>query len=1183
MYLKRLELLGFKSFKDKTKLEFNTGITAVIGPNGSGKSNISDAIRWVLGEQSAKTLRGSKMEDIIFSGTINKKPLGLASVSIVIDNHDKILAMPFQEITITRKLYRSGESEFLINGTQCRLKDIHQLFMDTGIGREGYSIIGQGSIDEILSSKSEDRRYIFEEAAGIVKYKLRRDEIFNKLESEKQNLIRIKDIILELENKLPVITKQSEKAKKYLYYSEQLKLFKINIFLTEERLVSEEIKKTEDNYLNLEKQLEDENIKNTNVIKLLEDNKNTLKDIYNSIEILNNKVANTKIEIEQKESAITLQLEQIKNLLSDINRLEAEIEVKQNKILENKNEIVTLQLKYEQLNNDILDKNILLNDKENEIKSINDKIFELEEHIKVNNLNIVESITSINKLKYAIEQLHIAIKDLKDKEDIIKLNLKNGKINISKQKLLLQNLTIHLEDIKNKIVLTKKDILLLQNKKLITEESLNSFEKELTIKQQDINNSNLRLKLLIELDENYEGYHKGVKSVLLFKKNNPNNLKGIISIVGDIINVPKYLVTAIEISFGNSIQNIITETEKDAEEAIKFLKTTKSGRATFLPLSSIKKRNIDTHLEILKDKSVIGMAKNIIGYDKKFENIISSLIGNILIVDTIDNAIRISKKNNYIHKIVTLEGDLINPHGAITGGAFNKSSKIIGRSSEIEELKRVIEIDSKQESELMQKVSDIKLKLETIDINLENLNKLFQEHERTEFKIIQDIDIKNKLLEDLYEKEKIDELEVININDDIIKYSNNIKEFTEEKTSLETNNKKLTDTLKEYQNKLMDYQSKKNNKMEEITELKIYINTTEQNILFNKQNTSNINELNLNIEEDIENNTLEINSLIGNKEKKLRNIEILKQEINLLISLQNEITDEITSLTMQKDTLTSNLDKMHFNEKEDMQLVSELKSEHSRLKVKIENLEEKKEYLYREIWEEYEITYQKALQYRRLDLTLEDLRKSEKKLKEEIKNLGNINLESMQEYKDIKERYEFLVKQKTDIEEAQEKLKHIIIDYTKLMEERFFSKFNLISENFGKVFRQIFGGGIAYLKLSNKENVLHSGIEIIAQPPGKKLQSLSLMSGGEKTLTAIAILFSILQMKPSPFCILDEIEAALDDANINKFANYLGKFSPNTQFILITHKKGTMEIANNIYGVTMEEEGISKLLSIKLD
>lgn len=1182
MYLKSLELIGFKSFKEKTKLEFNEGITAVIGPNGSGKSNVSDAIRWVLGEQSAKNLRGSRMEDIIFAGTQNKKPLGLASVTITIDNSDNVLGIAFEEVKVNRKLYRSGESEFQINGVPCRLKDIHQLFMDTGIGREGYSIIGQGSIEQILSSKTEDRRHIFEEAAGIVKYKHRRDESYNKLEKEKQNLVRVKDIIIELEDKLPVLLERSEKAKKYLNLMEKLKLFKINIFLIEENKVVKEIEKVNKDYLNLESQLNEEELKNTNFKELSDSLKHKLNKINKNIDLYNEEITNIKLNIEQNESSTTLTFEQVKNLESNLNRINFEIQKKEKDISRNKVTIESLYSDIENLKDKVKDKNNSLHAKLNQLKTISESIYNSENEIKKYNANIIENITNINKVKSTINEITIANKRLLNRQEQLDIEVESIKNTIDKESINLQDLINCYKNIENSLLLYKEEVKTLTIEKVQAKESLDIITQQGIKITQSINDTKSRLNLLKELEENYEGYHKGVKFILKYKKNNPSKLKGIINIVGEVINVPKYLETAMEISFGNSIQNIITYTEEDAKKAISLLKSSKAGRATFLPISSVKKRNNEKDLKILSNKSVVGMAKDLITYNKDFENIILSLIGNIIIVDKIDSAIIISKENNYSHKIVTLEGELINPHGAITGGTSKNVSRILGRGNEIKELKIKLSLFEEEESKTNNKIFKLKEKLSNIDIKLQEAGNLTHEYELKSLTVKKNIEQKQITLEGLMEKKESYIIEINNINNELSLNRVNIRKLEDDSSSLEKNQSNISSNIIAHENNLNNLKDKKDIKVQEITEMKVEINTIEQQINFNKNNISDINTVILNLKEEINSHKLEVNNILDERSLKLKYIESLKLDTNKLKNLQIEKANEVDNIIEEKNTINLNIDNIQSNERDNLGLVSDLKSEFTRLKLKLESLKSKKEYLYNEIWEEYELTYQKALMYEKLEDSLEKMKVNEKKLKDEIKSLGNISLESLEEYKEVKDRCEFLVNQKSDIEEAIHKLKDIIIEFTQLMEDRFSSQFNIISKNFGRIFNEIFGGGTACLNLLNKENVLESGIEITAQPPGKKLQSMSLMSGGEKTLTAIALLFSILHMKPSPFCILDEIEAALDDANINKFAKYLGNFSSKTQFILITHKKGTMEIADNIYGVTMEEEGISKLLSISL-
>jgi len=1183
MYLKKLEILGFKSFRAKTKFEFDKGITAVVGPNGSGKSNVSDAIRWVLGEQSVKSLRGSKMEDIIFAGTLNKKPLGLASVSIYIDNSEKKMQLPYDEVIITRKLFRSGESEFQINGTECRLKDIHGLFMDTGIGREGYSIIGQGNVEELLSSKGGERRKIFEEAAGIIKYKSRRDEAFIKLEREKQNLLQVQSIIEELEDRLPVLHSESDKAKKYLAIAEEIKLLKINIFLLEKDKLSEEIEKLNKNLKDLSEQIADEGDKKYTFQKSLEESKKEIALADGNIEANNAKIADIKLKTEQKESKIALSKEQIKTLQEEINRLKDDIQKKQNNILKNESDISDININLADLKNQISEISKELQSKEENLLVVNEEIAELENEIKDINNYVMESITEINTVKSDISRLEFLINQLQEKKKSINASEKDNEKIFSRSSIGIKTLTDESSELENKILLVKERIELMLQKKLALEESQNKYTNDLVSKAKAINDIRARLKILIEVDENFEGYHRGVKSILKFKKNNPNKLRGVINIVGEVINVPKHLEVAMEVSFGSSIQNIITYTEEDAEEAIAFLKASKSGRATFLPISGIKKRNADINLRTLGINAVVGIAKDLISYDSKFENIMHSLIGNIIIIDTIENAISISKQNNYLYRMVTLDGELINPSGAITGGTLNKSLKILGRNADIEKLKNQLNVLYEEEKTLLNNKEVQQKELKDILAKIEENNKLWHKHDLESLRISQDIKQEKKSLELSIKNKESYNAEKINIENEMNKNKEEIKTLEEMQFILEKDKVEAGVNIESYQSKISEYQNKKESLANEITNMKIDITSRAQKLDFGKQNIQGTNRLALSYKQEVENSELEIKKFIKSKEDKLQNLKNLQSEIKKLNSSKDKTSKNLETLLSQKEKLILDYEKIQFDDRQELEVISNLKTEEARLKIRIENLELKKSNSYNELWEEYELTYQKALKYRRLDKPLEEMKKEIKQLKEDTKNLGSINLSSIEEYKQSRDKFNFLVDQKLDIEEAEQKLKTIIVDFTQLMEEKFSEQFNIVSKNFSMVFQEIFGGGTAHLKLSSETDLLQAEIDIIAQPPGKRLQSMSLMSGGEKSLTAIALLFSILHMKPSPFCVLDEIEAALDDVNNKKFARYLHKLSINTQFIVITHKKATMEIANNIYGVTMEEEGISKLLSVNLD
>lgn len=1181
MFLKRLEIQGFKSFPEKVKLNFKEGVTAVVGPNGSGKSNISDAIRWVLGEQSAKSLRGDKMEDIIFTGTKNRKPLGFSEVSITLDNLDKKLNLEFDEITVTRKVYRSGESGYYINGAACRLKDIHELFMDTGIGKEGYSIIGQGKIDAILSNKSEDRRLLFEEAAGIIKFKNRRLQTENKLQEVKQNLIRTNDIIAELERQIKPLELQNEKAKEYLVLAKELKLIIINIFKYEYKNSEIEIEEI-DNYIKILiesiERLEDDKKK----LEINQENfKQQLIQNENAIQCLNEDISKYKVNLKQKETSIEMYSKDIQFIKNDIERIK-----KDNLNFEN-----TLKNKQQEINliHTYIDgKTIEYNLKQKNLDELLSKFEQLkiknnknEETIKSLNNDIIQKMLLSSELskKISIDESSKKQYEERKKQIFDEKNILNSKLNEKNiRKEVLQKIIKQIDEKENtfKNNIDQNNILI---KKI--DQNLIKIKNEFSYNDKIFTESKQKLKIFQELEKDYEGYFNSVKSILKEKENNPK-FSGIYGAIGELITVPKKYEIAIEIALGNSIQNIITKTEEDAKMAINYLKEYKKGRATFLPISSIKPKNLDNFNNFNNDTSVIGIASTLIEYDEKFYNIISSLLGKVVIIDNINNAIYFSKKYNYSYKVVTLDGELINVGGALTGGSiFKKTGGIFSRNREISDINQNILILENELKKLKTNILENESKKAKIISNIENENEnikaIFEEKTSIKAEIVQN---ENYIIETL---EKIKNLEKEDEN------LNQIINFKEDESLLPKLNKinneinQCKTQLLNFENELEKGKTDKDFQFNEINNLKISINSIKNDI---ENKTKDINRIKdeINISKEMQ---LNFKEEISKKETDKNNIIIKIEEVNKeILNLKKEY-ENITKLYEEKYAEKANITKLVENFSSDMlditRKIGDVNNQMTKALAKKENIEDKIERFVNNIWEEYEITYADACNdFENLEISYDELKIKEKDLKNKITSLGTINVSAIEEYKLIKERYNLNISQKEDILKADNDLKKIIYTLTQEMEMQFKKQFSLINKNFKEVFSTIFGGGTAKLTLTDEENILNSGIEIVAQPPGKNLQSLTLLSGGERTLTAISLLFGILKMKPSPFCILDETEAALDDANVTRYANFLKKFSKDNQFILITHKTGTMEIADILYGVTMEEQGVSKVISVEL-
>ena len=1184
MYLKRLEMNGFKSFPEKIRLEFNTGITAVVGPNGSGKSNVSDAIRWVLGEQSAKSLRGSKMEDVIFAGTANRKALGFAEVSMTIDNSDNGLKVSYEEVTITRRVYRSGEGEYYINGASCRLKDVHELFMDTGIGKEGYSIIGQGKIEEVLSSKGEERRNFFEEAAGIVKYKTRRFEALSKLERERQNLERVSDIILEIEGNLEPLFEQSEKAKEYLKLAEELKLVQMNVFINEVETTQERIDKIDENIEIVIAQAEKAEQDKLNSENSLITSKEEIILSENAVEELNYKIAENRSEFEQAENDIVLKNEQIQHVKSEIDNINNRINEKSTTIEQNKNEIDKFNILSAEIVKELEEKSSLLEEKNKEFTGFSSVMTKEEQLVEKHNGDIIELMESISEINNSINRFENMYEQLEGRMEQINTELSANISKTNESTVEEESLNNIIEDYNSRSQRLINNLEQLLSEKEQLSEVLAKNKELLKTCSQKLHEARYRSKMLTELENSYEGYQKSVKTILSRKKSNPDEFKGIIGAVGELISVEKKYETAIEIALGGSIQNIVTENEADAKAAIEYLKRNNSGRATFLPLTSVKPRTSSIDRNLMKEDGVIGTAFELLKFNERYKNIFSSLLLNTVVVDTMDNGIRLSKKYNYSNKLVTLSGELFNPGGAITGGSTSeKVNGIFSRKRELSTLAKDIAALSEEENGVTNVISSIKKQLDAVDFQRDESQKSLQAIEVGKSASCERLDQVKKALTDLADKTIALNNENKSVMDQIVECNTNVRSFELAKLSTEEEIVSTKNKINELNQIIITKRIEKDHRYNEITELKVEITALEEKQRHAIDRLEDLNAGNSSDSGSIERFAAAITK---------RDLLLLEKdrEIQALITLKDNLKETDAELKLVTENENNKLKELKElllkNEENNLSLIeqlSNLNNEISRLQLQKEHIDDNLRKIYDTMWDEYETTYNQAKNYPRLEKPQTKLISDERSLKNSIKNLGNVNISAIEEFKNVSERYEFLTKQFADIKEAEAKLMDVITQLSELMENQFREHFAIISSNFSSVFADIFGGGTAYLKLADENNVLESGIDIIAKPPGKALQSLSLLSGGERTLTATALLFAILRMKPSPFCILDEIESALDDANVVRYVNYLQNFCIDTQFVLITHRKSVMEAADVLYGITMQEQGVSALVSVKFE
>ena len=1181
MYLKRLEMYGFKSFADKTTLEFMPGITAVIGPNGSGKSNISDCIRWVLGEQSMKSLRGSSSEDIIFSGTQARRSLGYAEASLVIDNSDSGLPIEFNEVVITRRIYRSGETGYFINKTPCRLKDILELFMDTGIGKDGYSIIGQGKIDEILSNKSEDRRRIFEEAAGIVKYRVRKVEAEKKLEQTKLNLLRINDIISEIELNIDSLKTQSEKAKKFLSLRDELKNIEVGLFLYNIDNYKKQVDSIKENIDNIEVQ----KVKEDETLNNLQSEKDDLKELLDKLTEEIEKTQNLGFEGNQKREELNSEIKVSKERISsndeNFERFSKETQELENRNLELEEE---KNQKQEKKNNLFTNKEkfvIELKEKEEELekysKTLSDKELEIEEKKKIVEENTdkkYELIAEINTQKANYD-------NYTKREDSLKKEINETISELDSTRTGKEDLTSGFYELEKKRNGILKKLEEIKNTKDKSSEKLDEFEGEINKLESEYRIKESRLKFLQETEKEKEGYSKSVKLLLEAVQKDSSLAKGVHGVLAGLISTSKEYETAIEMTLGGVIQNIVTDSEEEAKRLVKYLRDNNLGRASFLPISTVKGQKLFGFNQKGVD-GVIGIASDLIKTDKKYNDIILNLLGKTVVVDDIDNAVKLAKLNSYKFKIVTLKGDIINPSGSISGGSVpSKVVSILGRGKEIKELEEQLSNLNKKIEKIRKDEEDYKESIKSILDSYDEKQKESQELEivyATEKQKNDNIELEILKLDAKLGKQRED-LEALKKDKELSE--ENRLELEEKIKELEKENNELSVVITEFSEANKDNQKYIDDLNFDITNLKISVSS------FDESEVS-INEIIERIDNEVAKNNSSIENknnlkekIIEDNEKLNTKIEELKQDI---VNLEKEISGSLEKIEKLKNDRAAKNEKLSSVEEkieEQTDKIDDIKNHVSKLDLKKSKIELELDQVISKMWEEYELTPNNANDIEP-SANPSAVQKQVTIIREEIKELGSINIDSIKEYKETKERYDFMCEQRLDLEDSSTKLRKIIAEVLDTMKKQFETQFKIINKNFGEVFKELFGGGKAELILSDKTNVLESGIEIAVQPPGKKLQNMMLLSGGERAFTAIALLFAILKLNPAPFCVLDEIEAALDDVNVYRFAEYLKNFSTGTQFLVITHRKGTMESADTVYGVTMEEKGISKLLSMKL-
>ncbi len=1180
MFLKRLDIVGFKSFAEKISVDFVEGVTAVVGPNGSGKSNITDAIRWVLGEQSAKSLRGAKMEDIIFAGSDTRKPLNIAEVTLTLENEDQFLPIDYHEVSVTRRVYRSGDSEFFINKQPCRLKDIVDLFMDSGLGKEAFSIISQGKVEEILSNKAEDRRSIFEEAAGVLKYKTRKKKAEIKLVEAQENLNRVMDILHEIEGQLEPLQMQASIAKDYIEKKEELE--KIDVAVT----VSE-IEELHQKWERL---------------------KGLLKEHHSLESVLSNKIQERELKIEElrdKIGSIDEDLHHLQQTLlsasEDLEKLEGRKEV----LKERKKNAAQNKLQLEQLIGEYQRKSVelkevkerehhLLGKYEAEVKEMTQALAEKQSLFATYSENLEEKLETLKSDYFELLNEQTSARNEKTflEQQVAQNNVKQQRLGESNQKFLqerqelaekkekwlseLTACTTELEGFVHSFKQKQKQLEALR-------EQYRKKESLLYQAYQYVQQTKSRKEMLEDMQEEYAGYFQGVKEVL---KAREHQLEGIEGAVAELIQVPKEYETAIEIALGAATQHVVVKDEQNARSAIQFLKRHSYGRATFLPLSTVREKQLSSsHIHLLQQhEAFVGVASRLISFSTQYQHIIGNLLGTVVIAKDLQGANEMAKYVQHRYRFVTLDGDVVNPGGSMTGGAVKqKTNSLLGRQRELEQMgSKLIEMEEKT-IQLETQVKDMKEQLEKLELDIQ-ASQTAGEQLRTK-------------QHDLKGEVRQVELEEKTLNDRLSLYDHEMESFYSDSKRMNDRLKELQHTIEDSSGKLSgiereieavtaqksEQQLSKETVQNELTELKVIL-AGKQQVLMNQREKFERIEFEL---DQTEKRLVEVQEDLGLLTNEMNDNDSgesqLEQAARKKLQEKNELAEKLTNrreervkIQEQVEILDNDLKELKRQHKQVAQALQDEEVKRNRLEVELDNRLER-------LNAEYQLSFEAAKEAYTLDISLEEAYKRMKLIKRAIDELGTVNIGAIDEYERISERYEFLSSQKADLEEAKDTLYQVIEEMDQEMKKRFSLTFYSIKEQFEFVFKSLFGGGRADLILTNPQDLLNTGVDIVAQPPGKKLQNLSLLSGGERSLTAIALLFSILKVRPVPFCVLDEVEAALDEANVQRFSKYLRHFSDETQFIVITHRKGTMEEADVLYGVTMQESGVSKLVSVRFE
>ncbi len=1179
MYLKSIEVQGFKSFANKLVFEFHQGITGIVGPNGSGKSNVADAVRWVLGEQSAKSLRSGNMQDVIFAGTELRKPLSFASVAITFDNEDRKLPVDFPEITVTRKLYRSGESEYLLNNVPVRLKEIKDIFYDTGIGKEGYSIIGQGQVEKILNGKPEERRELFDEAAGIVKFKKRKKEALKKLADEQQNLLRVNDILSELTGQLEPLKKQSASARIYLDAKENLKRYDVNLFLLEETRVEKQLSEIAGRTEIAEHDSSDTRERFDRTKEEYEQVERSIEALDQEAQELNEAASKQALILQQLHGQIDLLHEQITSItksgeqyalrraqiMEDLAAKEKEAEEKQEAYESGSGETEKIRSE-EQSASDALQQI------ENRINEINNEIEQAKNEV-ISMLNQRASVKGkIQRFDTMLEQMGIRKAEINGR--LLRMRENESSAASEAEDFDTQERTVQDEQQK---VQEKYDGVSAEIDR--AQKQLSEANSRLETLQSNYHRDASRLKSLEAMAERYEGYNLGTRKIMEQARSNP----GIRGIVADLIEVPKEYEQAIEIALGGSVRNIVTDNEATAKYMIEFLKRNRFGRVTFLPLTSLRARDFGNR-EILQESGVVGIASDLVSAGEGYENLLKYLLGRILVVDHVDTAIRLGRKYHHSVYMVTLQGESFAPGGSMTGGAFKNQENLLGRKREIDDLTVNVKKWREEYEALKQQTEQEREKRNQLREQLTQLN---DENQKLRLKL-NTVQMSRRQADENLRINKINRAALEKENSEIDQQMAEVREKSRDITkSLESSEETeseinlRTESLRE---ELASLQNDRESAAHELEQIHLRSASLSEKSRYQKELLDRLNQEIHDLRAEAESIDETVAGSDSESEEKKRQIQELEETIRAGEEESSVNKQRKTELQDEKQKLSES--HRDFFEKRDelSQRLADLDKELYRLNAQKERLEEARESSAAYMWDEYELTPSQVHEILIAEF-IEDrqaVKKEINRLKDQIRRLGSVNVNAIEDYKNLLERHTFLAAQHEDLIQSEETLKGIIDELDSGMRKQFSEKFAAIQTEFDKAFKELFGGGKGTLSVDTETDVLEADISIIAHPPGKKLQNMMQLSGGEKALTAIALLFAIQNLKPSPFCLLDEIEAALDDSNVTRYAQYLHKLTKNTQFIVITHRRGTMTAADRLYGITMQEKGVSTLVSVNL-